>query len=56
MKHKERMQIMLLDAAKQFIFYAIHHLAKNPPDVEKARTNLDLAEACHAAMRNDKDE
>ena len=56
MKHKERMRIMLLDAAKQFIFYARYHLAKDPPDTAKAIVNIDLAEACHAAVRNDKDE
>ena len=55
-KHKERMRIMLLDAAKQFIFYARYHLAKDPPDIAKAMINIEFVKKCHAAVRNDKDE
>jgi len=37
-------------ARDQFKFYAISHMAKDPPDVEKAKTNRDMFEMCEAAL------
>ena len=54
MKRKERMELMLLDAAKQFLFYARLHLEKNPPEIEKAKVNIEWINRCHKAIENDK--
>jgi hypothetical protein len=43
------MQATLLDAADQFARYADYHLAKNPPDHEKAATNVECAAFCRKA-------
>lgn len=37
-------------AAKQFSFYEEQHMAKNPPDVAKAKTNHDYAVMCYEAL------
>lgn len=34
------------EAGTQFRFYEKQHLAKTPPDIEKARTNTQWAERC----------
>jgi hypothetical protein len=52
MKHKKQMRLALLDAAKQFLLYAEYHLRKDPPDIEKARTNIRWVERCHEAVKN----
>lgn len=46
---KERMQAMLLAASEQFERYADYHLAKRPPDGEKAATNAAWAVRCREA-------
>jgi len=42
----ERLQGALLQSAQWFDDYADNHLAKDPPDAEKAKTNRDGAEYC----------
>ena len=44
-----RMRIALLAAAEQFAKYADYHLAKQPPDREKAATNVEWAARCRDA-------
>jgi hypothetical protein len=46
---RERMRTMLLNAAEQFASYADHHLAKDPPDQDKAKTNVRWAADCRQA-------
>lgn len=41
----------LLQAANQFKFYADNHMAKEPPDVEKAKTNAQWAHYCREGVR-----
>lgn len=41
----------LLNAAKQFQFYADNHMKKEPPDIEKAKTNAQQAHYCREAVR-----
>jgi hypothetical protein len=48
---ERRMQAALLDAADQFARYAGYHLAKNPPDREKAATNTECAAMCREAAK-----
>ena len=43
------MQATLRNAADQFARYADYHLAKNPPDREKAATNVECAAVCREA-------
>jgi hypothetical protein len=45
------MQATLRDAADQFARYADYHLAKNPPDREKAATNTECAAICREAAK-----
>jgi hypothetical protein len=45
-----RMQAALLLAAEQFHKYADYHLAKQPPDREKAATNVEWAARCREAV------
>jgi hypothetical protein len=42
----DRLRRVLLAAAGQFAAYASYHLAKQPPDTEKAKTNLEWAARC----------
>ena len=44
-----RMQAALLAAAEQFALYADYHLAKEPPDREKAAVNVEWAARCREA-------
>jgi len=46
---ERRMQAALLDAADVFSRYADHHLAKEPPDREKAQRNVECAAVCREA-------
>ena len=46
---ERRMRATLLDAADQFARYADYHLAKNPPDHEKAQRNVECAAVCREA-------
>ncbi len=48
--HNELLHV-LKEAAGQFRYYAEQHLAKNPPDQIKAKTNADMAEMCEDAIR-----
>jgi hypothetical protein len=48
---ERRMQDALQAAAEQFAHYADHHLAKQPPDSEKAQTNIEWAARCRDAAR-----
>jgi hypothetical protein len=43
------MQDALLAAAEQFDVYADYHLAKSPPDDDKAAVNTDWASRCRDA-------
>jgi len=45
------MQSELLAAAEQFARYADYHLAKVPPDSEKAATNVEWAARCREAAK-----
>jgi len=45
----QRMRDALLAAEAQFAAYADHHLAKEPPDREKAAINIHWAMCCHEA-------
>jgi hypothetical protein len=45
----DRMRAALLAAAEQFARYAGYHIAKNPPDQEKAATNVEWAARCREA-------
>jgi hypothetical protein len=47
----DRMRAALLAAAEQFARYADHHLAKVPPDREKAEANVVWAARCREAAR-----
>jgi len=47
----DRMRAALLAAAEQFDRYADHHLAKVPPDREKAEANVVWAARCREAAR-----
>jgi hypothetical protein len=52
MKHDlemERMRAALREAGYQFQLYADYHLAKQPPDREKAAVNIHWAMRCLAA-------
>jgi hypothetical protein len=50
----ERMRAALREAGNQFHLYADYHLAKQPPDREKAAVNIHWAMRCHeAAMIRD---
>jgi len=52
---ERRMQAALLDAADVFSRYADYHLAKEPPDREKAQRNVECAAVCReAAMEPDR--
>jgi hypothetical protein len=46
---ERRMQDVLLAAAEQFAKYADHHLAKDPPDHDKAAINVEWATRCRDA-------
>jgi hypothetical protein len=46
---EQRMRAALLACEAQFHAYADHHLAKDPPDRDKAEINLQWAIDCHAA-------
>ena len=46
-----QMRVALVAAAEQFARYADHHLAKVPPDREKAATNVEWAERCREAAK-----
>lgn len=48
---EHRMRDALLGAADQFAMYADHHLAKVPPDREKAAINLEWAARCREAAK-----
>jgi hypothetical protein len=43
------MRATLRNAGNQFAAYEEYHLAKQPPDYEKAAVNGDWARACHKA-------
>ena len=45
------MQATLRDAADVFARYADYHLAKNPPDREKAATDTECAAICRKAAK-----
>lgn len=47
----DRMQAALREAGNQFHRYADYHLAKQPPDREKAAINIHWAMCCHEAAR-----
>jgi hypothetical protein len=47
----ERMRAALREAGNQFQLYADYHLAKQPPDREKAAVNIHWAMRCHEAAR-----
>jgi hypothetical protein len=47
----DRMRATLREAAGQFHLYADYHLAKEPPDREKAAVNLHWAMVCQTAAR-----
>jgi predicted MarR family transcription regulator len=47
----DRMRAALREAGNQFHLYADYHLAKQPPDREKAAVNIHWAMRCHAAAR-----
>jgi hypothetical protein len=44
-----RMRLALVAAAEQFARYADYHLAKEPPDQEKAAVNVEWAARCREA-------
>lgn len=46
---EQRMHDALLAAEAQFAAYADYHLAKEPPDREKAAINIHWAMCCHEA-------
>jgi hypothetical protein len=46
-----RMYVALNAAGDQFARYADYHLAKEPPDRERAATNLEWAARCREAAR-----
>lgn len=48
---EHRMREALLAAAEQFAIYADYHLAKEPPDREKARTNVEWSARCREAAK-----
>jgi hypothetical protein len=48
----ERMRAVLREAGNQFQLYADYHLAKQPPDREKAAVNIHWAMRCHEAAMN----
>lgn len=37
--------------AERFKEYGVGHMAKDPPDVEKARRNYEMFELCRAALQ-----
>jgi hypothetical protein len=47
----ERMRAALRDAGNQFQLYADYHLAKQPPNREKAAVNIHWAMRCHLAAK-----
>ena len=50
----DEMRAALREAGNQFHLYADYHLAKQPPDREKAAVNIHWAMRCHeAAMIRD---
>jgi hypothetical protein len=46
-----QMRVALVAAAEQFTRYANYHLAKVPPDSEKAATNVEWAARCREATK-----
>lgn len=46
----DAMAKLLDECAKQFSFYEKNHLAKNPPDTDKATTNHRFAVKCYEAI------
>ena len=48
---QQRMQTALIDAAAQFLTYSDHHLAKDPPDRDKAAVNLEWSARCIEAAK-----
>lgn len=46
-----QMRIALVAASEQFARYADYHLAKEPPDREKAAANVEWAARCREAAR-----
>lgn len=46
------MRNCLVQAAEQFRRYTNNHLAKNPPDGEKARVNANWAVKCNQHVEN----
>lgn len=55
-RENDRMRAMLLAASDQFRLYVDHHLAKFPPDLEKAMTNSDWATKCRDAAKMEADD
>lgn len=47
----EMMRNLLERCAKQFHFYADNHMKKDPPDVEKAKTNAQWGHYCRESVR-----
>lgn len=45
--------VVLYDAGQQFLRYAKHHNAKQPPDVGKADVNFKWAAKCFSAAKGD---
>lgn len=50
-----RMRAALLAASQQFHTYADYHLAKRPPDREKAAINIHWAMVCYEAAGSEID-
>jgi hypothetical protein len=48
----DEMRAALREAGNQFHLYADYHLAKQPPDREKAAVNINWAIRCHEAARH----
>jgi len=49
----DTLEKLLLEAAAQFEFYEQQHLAKRPPDHEKAKTSREWAARIHKAISKD---
>jgi len=49
LENVSRLRAALLAAAEQFARYADHHLAKDPPDREKAAANRAWSARCREA-------
>lgn len=55
LRHRTRAEPDLVEVLRkcrdQFNFYVNAHMAKRPPDMDKAATNQEFVELCDAALR-----